>query len=434
MKKISTALIFTLCISFILVNQSFANGVVRDSMGPVSGGRGGTNIAHIDNGILIHDNPSALTELNGKRVEADFDFVALSMNYRDPQNDEDGEDIFCFIPSLSYAQELAQGRFGVGFGVYSPAGFSTDYDLVHPIYGEQEYTSDACLTKILFGFGWKITDRVSLGIAAGPAYSEVELEEPYTFQTGPLQGATALIDVEGDDWAWAWNLGAQWRISSNTTLGIAYHYQDKFEMSGDCDLDVTGNPMFAPPSPVAVTDPTAHYDVEFDFTWPQSLGVGITHRFGGNHRISADVKWIDWSSAFDDVKFKLSNGDNAEFNALAGNSPQDTVLLDWKDSYAYRLGYEYLLTMTDTFRFGYIYNRNPVPDSTLVPVIPGILEHLVSIGYGRNGKKWNFDVAYQYSFGSRQSVGTSKIVGGDYDNSSVDVDAHVFRLGIQYRF
>ena len=117
MKKISTALIFTFCISFILVNQSFANGVLRDSMGPVSGGRGGTNIAHIDNGILIHDNPSALTELNGKRVEADFDFVALSMNYRDPQNDEDGEDIFCFIPSLSYAQELAQGRFGVWFCV-----------------------------------------------------------------------------------------------------------------------------------------------------------------------------------------------------------------------------------------------------------------------------------------------------------------------------
>ena len=427
MKKISTALIFTLCISFILVNQSFANGVVRDSMGPVSGGRGGTNIAHIDNGILIHDNPSALTELNGKRVEADFDFVALSMNYRDPQNDEDGEDTLCFIPSMSYAQELAQGRFGVGFGVYSPAGFSTDYDLVHPIYGEQKYASDACLTKILFGFGWKITDGVSLGIAAGPAYSKVELEEPYTFQTGPLAGVPALIDMEGDAWALAWNIGAQWRISPNTTLGLAYHYQDKFEMSGDCDVDATGV--------LPVPDPTAHYDkVEFDFTWPQSLGVGMTHRLKGGHRISADVAWIDWSSAFDDVTFKLSDGDNPVFDATIGNAPQDTLSLNWKDSYAYRLGYEYLLTVADTLRCGYVYNRNPVPDSTLVPVIPGILEHLVSIGYGRNGKKWSFDVAYQYSFGSRQSVGTSKIVGGDYDNSSVDVDAHVFRLGIQYRF
>ena len=427
MKKISTALIFTFCISFILVNQSFANGVLRDSMGPVSGGRGGTNIAHIDNGILIHDNPSALTELNGKRVEADFDFLALSMNYRDPQNDEDGEDILCFMPSLSYAQELAQGRFGVGFGVYHPAGFSTDYDLVHPIYGEQKYASDACLTKILFGFGWKITDGISLGFAAGPAYSKVELEEPYHFQTGPLPGLPALIDMEGDAWALAWNIGVQWRISPNTTLGVAYHYQDKFELSGDCDVDVTGL--------LPVPDPTAHYDkAEFDFTWPQSLGVGMTHRFKDSHRISADVAWIDWSSAFDEVTFKLSDGDNPAFNATFGNSPQDTLPLDWKDSYAYRLGYEYLLTMTDTFRFGYIYNRNPVPDSTLVPVIPGILEHVVSVGYGRNWKNWTLDVAYKYSFGSRQSVGTSKIIGGDYDYSSVDIDAHVLRLGIQYHF
>lgn len=434
MKKISTALLFTFWISFILVNQSFANGVLRDSMGPVSSGRGGTNIAHIDNGILIHDNPSALTELNGKRVEADFDFLVLSPNYKDPHNDQDGKDILCFLPSFSYGQELAQGRFGVGFGVYHPAGFSTDYDLVHSIYGKQKYASYAALTKILFGLGWKMTDQFSIGLAMGSAYSKVEFEEPYTFQTGPLQGVTTLLDLEGNDWALAWNLGAQWRISPNTTLGVAYHYQDKFEMTGDCDLDVTGNPMFAPPSPAAVTDPTAHYDVEFDFKWPQSLGVGITHRFKDDHRISADVKWIDWSSAFDEVTFKFSDGDNPEFNFLAGNSPQDTLPLEWKDSYSYGLGYEYFLTMVDTLRLGYVYTENPVPSSTLVPVIPGILEHLISLGYGRNWKNWSFDFAYQYSFGSRQSVGTSKILGGDYDNSSVDIDVHLFALGIQYHF
>ena len=430
MKKISAALICTLCFSFILVNQSFANGVMRDSMGPVAGGRGGTNIAHIDNGILIHDNPSALTELNGKRVEADLDFVALSMNYRDPDNDEDGDDTPVFIPSMSYAQELEQGRLGVGFGVYSPAGFVTDYDLVHPVWGEQEYSSEASLTKILLALGWKFTDEVSLGIAAGPAFSKVGFEEPYHFQTlppaHPLAGAPVLMDLEGDAWAFAWNIGAQWRMSPDTTLGLAYHAPNKFDMNGDCDVDATA--LFGPGA-------TAHYDkVEFDFTWPQSLGVGMTHRLKDGHRVSADVAWIDWSSAFDDVTFKLSDGDNPVFDATLGNAPEDTLSLNWKDSYAFRLGYEYLWTVADTLRCGYVYNRNPVPDSTLVPVIPGILEHVITIGYGRNWKSWTLDFAYKYSFGSRQSVETSKIVGGDYDNSSVDVDAHVFRLGIQYRF
>ena len=424
MRRVALVLAFIFCISLVLVNQAFANGVVRDSIGPVSSGRGGTNIAHSDNGVLIHDNPSALTGMEGRRIEADLDFLALSMNYRDPDNDEDGDDIRCVMPSLSYTQELAQGRFGVGFGVYSPAGFSTDYDLVHPVYEEQKYASYACLTKILFGFGWKITDGVSVGIAAGPSYSQVELEEPYTFQTGPLSllPVTALVDLEGNDWAWAWNIGAQWQISSNTTLGVAYQYQDKFEMSGDCELYVAGLP-----------DPTAHYDVDFDFKWPESLGVGIAHRFESGHGISADVKWIKWSSAFDDVTFELSDGDNANFDALAGDAPKDTFPLDWKDSYAYRLGYEYLLNMADILRFGYIYNTNPVPDSTLVPVIPGILEHVVSVGYGRHWKKWKFDVAYAYSFCCKQSVSTSRI-SGDYDDSSVDIDGHLLRFGIQYYF
>jgi long-subunit fatty acid transport protein len=77
--------------------------------------------------------------------------------------------------------------------------------------------------------------------------------------------------MQGDALTLAWNIGAQWRISPNTTLGIAYHYQDKFELSGDCDLDTTGG------------------------------GLPVTDGFKDDHRISADVKWIDWFSAFDMV-------------------------------------------------------------------------------------------------------------------------------------
>ncbi len=39
--------------------ESNATGVMLDSIGAVSSGRGGTNIAHSDNGVLIHDNPAA---------------------------------------------------------------------------------------------------------------------------------------------------------------------------------------------------------------------------------------------------------------------------------------------------------------------------------------------------------------------------------------
>jgi long-chain fatty acid transport protein len=428
----STVLVFTLCISLILVNQCFANGVLRDSMGPVAAGRGGTNIASTDNGVLIHDNPAALTEMNGQMLEVDLDFLSLAPTYSDPQNSgEDSDDSFVFIPSISYAKELEPGRLGVGFGVYSPAGFFTDYDLVHPVWGTQEYSSEAALTKILLAVGWKYKDEVSVGLAAGPAFSKIGFEQPWHFQTlpaaHPLYAAPVLMDLEGDAWAFAWNIGAQWRMSPDTTLGLAYHAPNKFDMEGDVDVDASalvGVPF------------TSNYDVEFDFTWPQSVEVGMTHRLKDGHRVSADVAWIDWSSAFDDVKFKFSDSSNAGFDAALGTpTPQDTLRLDWKDSYAVRLGYEHLLTEVDTFRCGYVYNKNPIPESTLIPTIPGILEHVVSVGYGRNWENWTFDFAYAYSWASDQSVDNdTEIIGGDYNNSELEMDAMLVRLGIRYNF
>ncbi len=420
---------------FIGVRYCFGNGVYLDGMGPVSNSRGGTNIAHSDNGSVIHDNPSALASIEGKRFEGNFDFLILPMNYRDPQNDEDGKEHLFSLPSFSYSQKITQRPLGIGVGVFSPAGFSTEYrlnplNLPNPavVYGRQKYASDAALTKILMGAGWQITDQWSVGLGVGPAYSKVSFQELHFFQTGPLKGAPVLIDIQGDDWALAWNMGVQWRISDSTTLGLAYVNQDRFHLSGDLDLRID------PAAGLTLTNPTAHYHARCDFQWPQTLGIGIRHQFETRHTFSTDIVWIDWSSAFNELTFKLSDGDNPQLNAAVGNSIQDTVPLHWKDSYAFRLGYEYLLAPDDTLRLGYSYNQNPVPDSTLTPLIPGILTHMVSLGYGHNWDHWALNAAYAYSFGPRQSVSTSEIIGGDYNQSSLKVSAHFLSAGIQYQF
>lgn len=439
--KIILISVVSLFISFTFITSPFANGVLLDAKGPITLGRGGANIAHADNGILIYDNPAALARLQGKKIEGALDMLMFPMNYKDTSNNKKCEDQAFFLPTFAYTHNIQQSRFGMGAGVYNPAGFSAEYNLDHSVYGEQKkYFSNASLTKILLGAGYNITDKWSFGIGFGPSYTNMELEMPYSFQTGPLSALpptfstplSALIDLDGDDWALTWNLGTQWEASSNTTLGLSYICQDKFRVQGDMDVDVTGFPLPAP-----LTDTTAHYKVGFDFRWPQILGAGIKHIYKTNHRISFDVLWIDWSSAFSELKFELSEGDNEELsgviNMLTGSdSIQDTFPLHWKDSYSFRLGYEYFLNSKDTLRFGYIYNENPVPNSTLTPLIPGIIKHEVSLGYGFNWKKWAFNVSYLYAFKSEESVGTSEILGNDFDQSTVKISAHFLSLRFQY--
>ncbi|MGA1790297.1 MAG: OmpP1/FadL family transporter [bacterium] len=419
MKRILySTLILILLISIFIVSQALANGVLLESVGTTSTGRGATDIAYSDNGIMVHNNPAGLADLEDDRIEITTELISFSMHYQDPQNDEEGKEPLCFLPSLFYMKHFDEIPLGIGFGIFSSAGYSTDYDLVHldPNYGTQKYFSYSSLSKLLVGAGYKIKEGFSLGMGIGASYSKVELEMPYTFQTGAMAGTPALINMDADDWSYTWNMGAKLDISSKTSLGVTYRSKDSFDMHGDLDLNIPGLGA-------------AHYAVDFDFCWPQSAGIGILHHLTQNHRLSFDVVWIDWSSAFDDLTLKLSNGNNVAFPLEA----KDTLPLAWKDSYSFRLGYEQLLTPVDTLRLGYIYIKNPVPDDTLTPMIPGILTNMITIGYGREWKNWIFNLAYLYAFSNTQSVGTSRIIGGDFDSSSVKESLHCFSFGIAYR-
>jgi len=424
MKRILFAI---LLLNFLMVlsfsNQVLANGVLLESVGPISTGRGATNIAHSDTGSMVYDNPAGLAHLKNDTVELNAEYFSFSMHYRDPDNDQEGKEPDFILPSIFYMKHFKGLPIGIGVGVFSSDGFSSKYDLIHPAYGKQKYFSYSALSKIILGAGYKITDQWSLGMGFGASYSKIQLEMPYTFQTGALAGTPALIDMEGDDWSYTWNLGLQMDLSSKTTLGLSYRCQDTFDMHGKLDMSI----------PAAPAPNSAHYDLGFDFRWPQSAGFGLLHRLTDKHIVSLDVMWIDWSSAYDDLTLKLSNGDNATFNGMAGSRPQDNLPLHWKDGYSYRLGYEQIFTPQDTLRLGYLYTQSPVPDGTLVPMIPGILTHMFSIGYSREWKSCCFSLAYLYALPSKQSIGKSEIIGGDFDSSSLKESLHCFSLGISYR-
>ncbi|MEW5803369.1 MAG: outer membrane protein transport protein, partial [bacterium] len=306
MKRILFA---TLLLNFVIglsfSTQVLANGVLLESVGPVSTGRGATNIAHSDTGSMVYDNPAGLTRPASDRIEFNADFFSFSMHYQDADNDEEGKEPLFILPSLFYTKHFDELPIGLGVGIFNSAGYSTKYDLYY--HGkQQEYSSYSSLSKLLVGAGYKITDGVSFGMGIGASYSKIELKMPYTFQNPDLASkipATAFIDMDADAWSYTWNMGMQWDMSSKTTVGLAYRSQDSFDMQGKFDMDVPalGNP------PYNVPNTSAHYDLDFDFRWPQSAGLGLLHRLTDRHILSFDVMWIDWSSAFDELTLKLSN-------------------------------------------------------------------------------------------------------------------------------
>ena len=110
-----------------------------------------------------------------------------------------------------------------------------------------------------------------------------------------------------------------------------------------------------------------------NFQWPEIYGVGMAWDGGGKWSMAADVKRIRWADAMKDftLRFVSAGGD------LTASMPQN-----WKDQTVLALGVQYKLSPNLALRAGYNHASNPVPNSTLNPLFPAIIETHYTLGFG----------------------------------------------------
>lgn len=406
----------------------YTNGIVRDSLGAVSSGRGGTNVSHSDNLSILHDNPAGMTWfLSGLRFEFSGDFLHRTVEYRDLDDGDDANDRIFVLPQISIAGKVPNSPLTLGLITTMPGGYGAEYDLIHTTngtfsFGKQEYLSEGNLIKILPTVGIKLNDYLSVGVGVGLGLSQAKFNLPYTFQTGAFAGQPGILDVKSKGLGVTWNIGVQIRPTERLKVGLSYISQTKTDQEGDFGVDITGTPLSG-----LVTDPTATYDLDFRLRWPRSTHLGISYDLDWG-RISIDGSWYNWQNAFDEFHLNLSNGDNAQFNGLAGANPRDVLPLRWRDSISLKFGYEHFFSSSSTLRLGYIFNLNSIPDDTLIPLFPGTLEHSFTLGYGHDFGNADLNVAYQYAFGREREVGASSLAGSDFSTSTLNAEAHWFMI------
>lgn len=402
------------------------NGVMRDSVGATAAGRGGTDVAHSDNGAILLDNPAGMANVDGQGLfEIGLDTIESNTHYSDPLNDTYSKFRPVPLPEISYIEKSDDGRWAYGLGIFAPAGFTAEYTINNPIFGPQQHESFGALAKILPGLAYQVTDRLSVGGTFGVGISNVQFDGPFTLQTGALAGAPLLLHVHGTDATPVWSVGMQYRLDDCTALGVTYIEESRFHLNGKLDASVAGF------GPVPVY---SKFDSQLDLVWPRSLIFGVTHMLGDHQRVSADIGWIDWSSSFNSLDLKLSSPSNPLVQALVGPTIHDRFPLDWEDTITVRLGYEYWLTPCDVLRVGYMYDSQAAPNSTLTPYVPATLDHTFTVGYGKRWQHSKVDLAYQFSFGPKRDVGENAIVGQDFSHSQFDTNVHLLMLSWTYQF
>jgi long-chain fatty acid transport protein len=481
----------------LLAGSAFAtNGTRVVGFNAKTIGRGGTTIGLFDSPVLMMTNPAGISFLNGSSIDANFSLMVPSMKFSNILNTEvEGKTNYFPLPGLSYVRSNPDGPITWGVGIFTQGGMGADFSLKHQLFPTtQEYHSQLAVMQGGPSIAWKVTPQLSVGVSAHVVYSQLEFKMPYSllpsvmkgvpngvpagmtfgslFSAPPAQGGfgytevTALADMNSlTGFSFGGKIGLAYKLNDALSLGLSYTLPTSMTYkSGKASMDMTAqmNDAFGRAMQgYMVANPTAtqqqaqaavmaqftgmgidlskgvvaSYDLDVKLKFPQSIGAGIAFHAAPNLRLSAEAEWINWSAAFDNMTLSLSNGSNVNINTMMGNAGTFEILfpMKWKDSYNIRFGGEYDLSAAFTIRAGYSYGSNPVPEETLFPVFPAIVENHVMAGASvKVAGPVSIHVAYEMALNKKQTAAAASTVAQEYNNSTSQLSENLFHVSLSW--
>jgi long-chain fatty acid transport protein len=298
---------------------------------------------------------------------------------------------WALIPNAYFAYRLTPDVH-LGLGLNSPFGLKTEYDSDW-IGRTQAIKSEVKAINLNPSIAYKVNEALSLGAGV----SVQRIDATLTNQVHPLAN-TSLIEIEGDDYGWGFNLGALWQFTPNTRVGVAYRSEIDFTLEGSAT--VTNFPL-VPGGPVTA-----------DITLPDSASLSLFHKLSAKWDLLADVTWTGWSD-FDKLAIYRTSG------VLLSSTPEN-----WDDILRYSLGATWHMSERLSLRSGVAYDEAPVSDVDRTPRIPdGARTWIAFGGQYRLSEQGALDFGYAHLFvndpGLRSTAGGTTLTG-EYD-SAVDI-------------
>ena len=249
----------------------------------------------------------------------------------------------------------------------------------------------------------------------------------------PPFGAYELGDMGLDATAtdFGYNLGILWKPRKDLSFGAAYRSEISLKLEGDANfLATTPTGLGAIGFPASAVFPysraRATSAVSSTVTLPDSLAMGVAWMPTDRLTLEFDAERTGWSS-LKSLAFKFDSTQFANFNG----KPKP---LEWKDVWAYKVGGQYALNKNLDLRAGYMYDKNPIPDSTLGPLLPDSDRHSFSIGQGIHNGNFSLDIAYMWTHFVDRTVNNQNATTLLGENGTFKSDVHLFGGSITVKF
>lgn len=462
-------------------------------------GRGGTSIGVFDSPDLMMSNPAGISFLKSSVIDASFSLMMPALHFKNSLNNIDGENNIFPLPALSYVNKYGSSNFTWGVGFFTSGGMGADYKLKHALYKDQsgnyllqEYHSQLASMQGGITAAYKFSENFSAGVSLHLVYSMLEFAMPYSLNPLMMKGTAMPGMTFGQVFAAPQSMGgfgytevtASSKMSDltgigfNGKIGLAYKVNDKLSLglsytmptsltyeNGKASMDMTSqlndafglavqgylfqNPgktfqqaqaaVAAQFGQMGIDLPkgvAANYDLSVDLAFPQSIGFGISYKPSDCINLAADVEWINWEDAFDKMTLKLSNGTNSNVNKMMGSSTFNIDFpMNWKNSVLVKVGGEYMASKDLTLRLGYAFGSNPVPESTIFPIFPAIVESHLTVGCSyKISAPLTINAAFEAALNNSVIASNPSLIAKEYNGSTSELSTMLIHVGVTYGF
>lgn len=383
-------------------------------------------VATADNPSAIYYNPAGLTQLQGMNLRSGIYAIDLEATYKPTTGPNagrsfDNQDRLHAIPQFYATYTPDESPVSLGLGVFAPFGLSqkwpqnTGFRTVATEGSLNYYTANPVVAL-------KLAPTFSIAGGLTLNYASLDLQQGLVWPTQPFDN----FQFEGSGWAVGYNFGVLWQPHEKLSLGATFRSGTTFDLKGHTAFYNTT--AFPPGLGVVPAFPEQRVDASVGDPIPLKTIVGISYRPTPQWNFEFDADYTDWR-AQDSLTIKQARG-------TPGLLPQNIpVPLHWTSSFYYEFGATRYFESGWLVSAGYIFNENSIPDAHYSPLVTDLDRHFFSAGVGFRGKRFDFDVAYQFGYGPTRTVsGSAPSSTGQTADGNYDFISHAVAVSVGLHF
>lgn len=386
MTRSNTARLLTAVLCAVSISNVAANGFRLASQDGFASARGEAFVATADNASAIYYNPAGITQLGSNNIRGGLYGIYLDQSFKptngapNPGTYHNSDDLAA-VPQLFYTYTPKDWPASFGLGVYAPYGGKMSWP---QDTGFRAVATEGSLEYLRINpvIAIKLAHNLSIGGGVMVDYGNIDLESGLRSSPKPAN----FYRFKGDGWTAGYNLGVLWQPLKQISLGGTFRSATTFTMNGHTEFEQLSAGIVYTSEPASA-----------DFTFPLTAVVGISYRPTSKWNLEFDADYTDWSSFGTTTIYQKGS-------VPPGGTQNPVLTFDWQPSWMYEFGVTRYFNSSWHVSAGYVYNENSVPNAYYTPLVADMARHFFSIGVGRKGKRFDFDVTYQFGYGPAHTV------------------------------